>query len=143
MEDTLPPLKGDNTVKSELSSKLLQLLHPRAPNADQLRQQYDRKNRDKGMIYRIKNSLTGGTYIGATTSSIGSRFKSHRKHAARRESPLARDMLIIGRENFSIEHIATALHIDYLAELETVIILQERPTYNRAKPRREVSWRNR
>ena len=100
------------------------------------------KNRHihRGLIYSITNIKTGHIYIGATGRSLERRLKDHKRYAANHNSPLARDIVFFGEDCFVIQHIATALHIDYLARLEASIIEQEHPYYNKAKPEQLSQW---
>jgi len=82
------------------------------------------------MIYTIVNILTKEEFIDSTTLPMGIRFKQHRRRPAKRESRLVHDMKYFGHNCFYIEHIATALHIEYLAELKEMIIAQNKPAYN-------------
>jgi len=95
------------------------------------------------MIYCITNTITGDRYIGATQKRMGERFKLHRRSARKQQSPLARALFWEGYKNFTIQHIATALDINYLTELETLVIIQEGPEYNVSVPYPHPSWRHR
>lgn len=95
------------------------------------------KIKRKGIVYRITNKVTGETYIGATTTSLRSRWKQHKRSANKlEESPLLRAMRDYGSEMFSREVIASVPDYYYLVDIENAIIKQEKPTYNRDKPHR-------
>jgi len=98
------------------------------------------ENKLRGMIYKITNLENGQTYIGATTHSMRTRFKQHKRRAYKRRSPLARAIDEAPRGTFSIQHIATAVVLEHLAELETLMIEQEQPFYNSALPDQNAWW---
>jgi len=124
------------------ASSLTDFKSNRQRNRDRhLQERYNAYNKKKGMIYCIINTITGERYIGATTTSIGKRFQSHKRAPAKRESALSYQIRSFGLLNFRIQHLATALEREYLAELEMLLIEQERPEYNiKRKPYPHQNW---
>ena len=123
------------------------LLHPpakgmRGAPQKQFVPTMSRLDRDKcktnGIVYSIINKDTGDVYIGATTTTLGRRFHTHRKGDGRTQ--LYKDMETYGARRFKVQHIATALDIEYLSELERLIFIQENPNYNMVVPYKNAFW---
>jgi group I intron endonuclease len=89
-----------------------------------------------GVVYKIKNIISGKTYIGLTTLPIHDRFKQHlytargRKRSGHKLSYLHNAMIKYGESSFEIEVVASAVSASFLGELEKILIVQERPEYN-------------
>ena len=78
-----------------------------------------------GSIYLITNTANGKVYVGLTRSYVSDRWYGH-KLAAKNgaSSALYRAMRKYGVDKFEIEHIASAVSLDVLGELETQLIAQ-------------------
>lgn len=84
-----------------------------------------------GIIYEVKNLVNGKRYIGLTRFSAEKRWKEHVSIAFRKpKSYLHRAISKYGAGNFKVIEIASSIRLDFLGELERVIIIQEKPEYN-------------
>lgn len=84
-----------------------------------------------GVVYEVRNLVNGKRYIGLTRFSAQKRWKEHVSTALRRpKSHLHRAISKYGANNFKVVEIASSVRLDFLGELERVIITQERPEYN-------------
>jgi group I intron endonuclease len=90
--------------------------------------------RREGTVYLITNLLTEERYVGATTRSLRTRWRRHRREKRSRSSPLHRAMMDYGFENFRIEPFVSCIDLSALAELEAQVIADLHPEYNRAAP---------
>ena len=78
-----------------------------------------------GIIYHVKNKITGKAYIGATTNSIHQRKLDHEERAKRREThPFAKAIATYGPDAFTWEQVDTASNVDELAQLEKQYIFK-------------------
>jgi len=93
-----------------------------------------KKNKDKGIIYKVECRITGEVYIGATTDSVEQRKLDHQERANRGENTkLANAIATYGPEAFFWETIDTADNVSDLAGLEKIYILKynsQRKGYN-------------
>lgn len=87
-------------------------------------------NRAQGIIYQLRNKHTDEIYVGATSRSLRTRWKQHRKAKNRHNSPLYQSLRLFGSEVFEVECIASCLDVNELAALEAEIIGQRQPTLN-------------
>lgn len=84
-----------------------------------------------GIVYEVRNLVNGKRYIGLTRFSAEKRWREHVSAALRRpKSHLHCAISKYGAENFKVTEIASSIKLDFLSELERVIITQERPEYN-------------
>ena len=135
-DDLLRP--SVNLIRDD-HTKLLQKATKRGRNKQA---RFNGINKSRGIIYIITNKMTGHRYVGATTKTIGQRFKVHRKSPAKRESSLTSHLQKHGVLNFKIQHVATAIEPEYLAELEAIVIKQEKPEYNTIQePQTHYKWK--
>jgi GIY-YIG catalytic domain/NUMOD1 domain len=85
------------------------------------------KNRNKsaGIIYTVKNNITGEFYVGATADSIENRKKDHELKANSGHGHRFQEAIsTYGTEAFSWEEIDTAESIDELAQKEKQYVLK-------------------
>lgn len=87
-----------------------------------------------GIIYTITNVQTGQQYVGATSRSLRSRWKRHRKQKTKSRSPLYQAMCLYGTDSFKIEAFASCLEREAIADLERLSIEELHPVYNRLIP---------
>ena len=65
-----------------------------------------------GYIYLIENEINKKIYIGQTTKTIEERWAAHINIAKIRKNPLYKDILLYGKENFSIKTIENVSNDD-------------------------------
>jgi hypothetical protein len=94
-----------------------------------------------GIVYRITNTVTGASYIGATKKTVRLRWKRHKRNARILNSPLYRAIRGFGVESFTREVLATVIDLRDIAYVERIIIEQELPTYNVSLPHRGSFYR--
>ncbi len=70
------------------------------------------------IIYKITNTINEKVYIGLTTTSLKTRWQSHKGSVKSNPRPLYRAMRKYGIENFTIEVIDETDSMEKLAELE-------------------------
>lgn len=84
----------------------------------------NKKERRKGFVYIIRNTVNDKVYIGQTTQSIEERFKQHLKPSTTKTKgsyKIYNDMRKYGKENFYIE-LLEIVDIDKLNERECYFI---------------------
>jgi group I intron endonuclease len=84
-----------------------------------------------GVIYIVTNSLTGKQYVGLTKRPVSDRWKQHVRVAKNgAKTYFHRAIVKYGERAFFVEHVASAISLDALADLERQVILQVNPAYN-------------
>jgi hypothetical protein len=80
------------------------------------------------IIYKLTNLINGKSYIGQTRRSVEVRWK---QHCYRFKDKMAIDLAIkkYGQNNFKIEIIASVLKLEYLDEVERLLIKQHNTLY--------------
>jgi group I intron endonuclease len=84
-----------------------------------------------GAVYIVTNSLTGKQYVGLTKRPVRDRWKQHISVArSGAKTHFHRAIVKYGAQAFCVEHVASSLSLDTLADLERQIIMHVRPAYN-------------
>lgn len=85
----------------------------------------DNSKKSAGIIYSVKNKITGELYIGATVDSIENRKKDHEQKANSGHGHRFQEAIsTYGTEAFSWKEIDTAESIDELAQKEKQYVLK-------------------
>lgn len=76
------------------------------------------------IVYMIANRTSGKCYIGKTTATLKARWRQHRTEAriGRIDSPLYRDMRMMGIESFVVAELAATNSQRRLSQLERKFI---------------------
>ena len=84
----------------------------------------EKKQKLNGLVYKARNRITGESYIGITTHSIGQRKLDHIERALRGESgKFYKAIATYGEDAFIWEQIDTAMDSDELAAKEKTYVL--------------------
>jgi len=73
-----------------------------------------------GTIYILTNKITGMKYVGQTTGSVTRRFNAHA--AEKRNRHISNAINSYGKDNFTVEELATAFDLQKLNELEVYFL---------------------
>lgn len=86
----------------------------------------------KNIIYKITNKVNGKVYIGLTTQGLLQRQREHicRFNRGERDHKLYLAFRKHGLESFVFEEVCSALHEDYLKDLE-IMLIAEYNSFNR------------
>ncbi len=79
------------------------------------------------LIYKITNLVTGKVYVGQTVMTLKRRWAVHR--SAKRTCPLNSSIKKHGAHQFVIEPLCSALKVEYLNELEILLIAENNSLY--------------
>jgi group I intron endonuclease len=84
-----------------------------------------------GIIYLATNKANGKQYVGLTKRSLDSRWRQHVNVANKGAKTYFHNAIVkYGKDQFDVKEIASALMVDYLADLERQLIADIKPAYN-------------
>jgi group I intron endonuclease len=84
-----------------------------------------------GVVYEVKNLVTGNTYVGQTKTKLADRWGKHKSDARRgKVTPLCHALRKHGESAFSVEVVALCIDKDALNAAEIYYIRELRPDYN-------------
>lgn len=84
-----------------------------------------------GIIYLATNKINGNRYVGLTKRSLDARWRQHINVANKEPKTHFHHAIVkYGKDQFDVIEIASALSLNYLADLERHIIADLKPEYN-------------
>ena len=84
----------------------------------------------QGVIYIAKNTVTGKQYVGLTTVGVDRRWSNHVTYSRSPKTHFHKAIAKYGPSAFEVTEYASALHKEFLPQLEQDVILQLQPEYN-------------
>jgi group I intron endonuclease len=84
-----------------------------------------------GIVYLATNKANGKQYVGLTRRSLAARWNQHVNVANKSAKTYFHNAIVkYGKDQFDVKEIASALMLDYLADLERQLIADIKPAYN-------------
>lgn len=84
-----------------------------------------------GIVYLATNKANGKQYVGLTKRSLHDRWRQHVNVASKGpKTYFHRAIVKYGKDQFDVMEVASALSLDYLADLERHLIADLKPEYN-------------